>query len=97
MHFGGATVHPTMCPEHQEMFPPPRTPMRDCASSPVTGVTFRAAIDFPPWLSDPGALASFVERLRAAGVRTFTHPSGLVIAFETGPAARPAAETDPRW
>jgi hypothetical protein len=50
--------------------------------------------------SDPGAflwdldhLAEFVDKLRASGVKTFDHPSGLRLSFEPSgklPAIRPA-------
>lgn len=49
------------------------------------------------FLADPGALASFVERLRAAGVKHFVHPSGLTVSFEAGAVVGRAQETDPRW
>lgn len=57
------------------------------APAPVTSRSDPAA-----FMGDPGQLATFIEKLRASGVKHFAHPSGLVVTFE-GPA-RPVA---PSW
>jgi hypothetical protein len=41
------------------------------------------------FLGDPDRLATFIEKLRASGVRNFVHPSGLQVAFEPGARANP--------
>lgn len=45
-----------------------------------------ARSDPAAFMLDPVALADFVERLRASGVRSFAHPSGLQVTFEGAPA-----------
>jgi hypothetical protein len=40
------------------------------------------------FMNDPDQLATFIEKLRASGVRSFVHPSGLQVSFESG---KPAA------
>lgn len=75
----GATPgpHPAMCDRH----------FKD-AEERVTARSDPAA-----FLGDPDRLATFIEKLRASGVKQFAHPSGLQVSFEPGP--RP--EKDPRW
>lgn len=43
----------------------------------------RVASDPAAFMDDPDRLATFIEKLRASGVRSFAHPSGLTLTFET--------------
>lgn len=49
---------------------------------PVTAKSDPAA-----FLADLEKLADFVEKLRASGVKTFSHPAGLALTFESAAKA----------
>jgi len=55
----------------------------DATVPPPPPVTTRS--DPGGFLCDADKLAEFVDKLRASGVKTFEHPSGLRLSFEPSP------------